>query len=254
METNGEQTEQGQSSWARPIDQIDVKEVPVGATNLNLAGHRLVSPMQGFGPLWQKTYRIHLTGVKQTAGEVMQLWKARFPEFQPRENHFYPSLAGIRPGEVLFIDATVPALPNTPSVLPVASGVVVLYVDDTSFTVMTPEGFPESGWNTFSVQDDHGEIYAQVQSLARTTDPIYEFAFRFLGSSLQQEKVWRHVLTHLAAAVGVTGETVTMEKICLDNKIQWSQARNIWRNAGVKTIFFKLASPFRWAGSRIRRP
>jgi len=34
--------------------------------------------------------------------------------------------------------------------------------------VMTPEGHPESGWNTFSAyEDDDGRVVTQVQSLAR---------------------------------------------------------------------------------------
>jgi len=31
--------------------------------------------------------------------------------------------------------------------MPVAAGVMILYADDLSFTVMTPEGFPEAGGN-----------------------------------------------------------------------------------------------------------
>jgi len=252
MDSNNSPEELNRSSWAEPIEYIAVKDVPEGATNLNLDGHRLANPMQGFGPLWQKIYRIKLPGVDKSASEVMKYWKERFPEFHPQESRFYPSMAGIRPGEVLFIDGIVPALPNTPSILPVSSGVLVLYVDDTSFTVMTPEGFPESGWNTFSIIEEDGNLYAQVQSLARSTDPIYEFAFRFLGSAEQQEKIWHHVLSHLAAAFGVTGEKILMDKKCLDTNIQWSQAKNIWQNAGVKTVIYKFLAPARWLGKRIK--
>ncbi len=253
MEPVESSLDRNHSGWAGPIEQIAITEVPAGATNLNLEGHRLVNPLHGFGPLWQKTYQIRLPGTGKTAAEVMRVWKERFPEFHPAESRFYPSLAGIHPGEVLFIDGTVPALPNTPSILPVSSGVMVLYEDETSFTVMTPEGFPESGWNTFSVSEIDGCLYAQVQSMARTTDPIYEFAFRFMGSSEQQEKIWRHVLTHLAAVFGVEGENVTQDKKCLDPKIQWSQAKNIWRNAGVSTIIYKMAAPLRWISLKVKR-
>ena len=252
MESSEPPVNRGQTSWAAPIDHISVKDVPEGATNLNLDGHRLVNPLQGFGPLWQKTYRIRMTGINRSSGEVMQVWKERFPEFHPKESRFYPSMAGIQPGEVLFIDGTVPALPNTPSILPVSSGVLVLYVDETSFTVMTPEGFPESGWNTFSVYSEGNNIYAQVESMARSTDPIYEFAFRFLGSAQQQERIWVHVLSHLAEALEVTGENVSVEKKCLDPKIQWTHAMNIWRNAGVKTVFYKFTIPVRWFSRRIK--
>ena len=39
--------------------------------------------------------------------------------------------------------------------------------------VMTPEGFPVSGFNTFSVYEEDGDIFAQVQGLERATDPIW---------------------------------------------------------------------------------
>lgn len=238
--------------WARPVERLRVSEVPAGAINLNLEGRQVVSPMQGFGQLWQKTYRIRLSGVKATPAEVMQVWRANFARFQPPENHFHPPSDGIRPGDLMFIDATVPALPGTPNILPVASGVMVLYADDESFTVMTPEGFPESGWNTFSVMEEDGVPVVQIQSMARATDPIYEFAFRFLGSSDQQERTWHHVLTAVAAHYQVAGE-VKMHKTCLDPKVQWSQAKNIWQNAAIRTFFYHLAAPFRWASRAMQK-
>ena len=67
--------------------------------------------------------------------------------------------------------------------MPVYTGVRVLYADE-SFTVMTPEGHPESGWNTFSAyQDEDGTAAAQIQSLARANEPIYELGFRIVGST-----------------------------------------------------------------------
>ncbi len=48
--------------WARPMDQLKVSDVPTGALNLNVNGREVVSPLQGFGPLWQKTCRVRLAG------------------------------------------------------------------------------------------------------------------------------------------------------------------------------------------------
>lgn len=234
-----------QAAWAPPVSRLKVKDVPQGAININVDGRQPVSPLQGFGQLWQKTYRVRLPDVQKTPAEIMEVWKTRFPEFQPPENHFYPSMAGIKPGEVVFIDATVPAFPGSPSFLPVASGVMVLYADDVQFTVMTPEGFPESGWNTFSVIDEEGGPVVQIQSLCRATDPLYEFAFRFMGSSTQQEKTWNYVLTSLAAHFGVLGQ-VTTTKTLVDSRIQWKYVRNIMDNAAIRTVFYKLGAPLRW--------
>jgi hypothetical protein len=61
--------------------------------------------------------------------------------FQPPNSRFYHSMAGVAPGEVVFISASVEGMP-------LHTGVRVIYADDESFTVMTPEGHPESGRNT----------------------------------------------------------------------------------------------------------
>jgi hypothetical protein len=241
-----------QANWARPIDRIKVTDVPTGATNLNVDGREVVSPMQGFGPLWQKTYRVRLAGVQITPQAVMQAWKENFPKFQPVENRFYPAMAGVKPGEVLFIEATVPAWPGSSLGFPVSAGVMVLYADEEMFTVMTPAGFPEAGWNTFSAYEEEGCTVVQVQSMARTNDPIYEFGFRFFGGARQQEKTWAHVLTRVAAHFGVTGQVQT-HLVCLDSTLQWSQAKNVWHNAIIRTFFYKLGTPLRWLARRFKR-
>ncbi|MDQ4003943.1 MAG: DUF1990 domain-containing protein [Actinomycetota bacterium] len=147
--------------WAKRVERLEVSEVPAGATNVNVHGRHEVGALQGFGQLWQKTYRVRLTGADVTPDEVVKVWKEHFPEFQPPNSRFYPSMAGVAPGEVLFISASVGGLP-------VHTGVRVIYADDESFTLMTPEGHPESGWNTFSAYwDDDGTTIAQIQSLAR---------------------------------------------------------------------------------------
>lgn len=79
--------------WARPIDRLKLTDVPTGAANNNVNGREVVSPMQGFGPLWQKTYKVRLAGANVTPQAVMRVWKAHFPEFQPPENRFLPAMA-----------------------------------------------------------------------------------------------------------------------------------------------------------------
>jgi len=236
-----------QDNWAPASPRIKVSAVPAGATNINLDGRRTAGALQGFGQLWQKTYQVRLNGLQMSPVEVMRIWKENFPRFQPPENRFYPTMSGIRPGEVLFIDAKVPAFPGSPKIMPMLSGVMVLYVDDESFTVMTPEGFPESGWNTFSVSEDQGTLVAQIQSMCRATDPLYEFYFRFLGSSKQQEGIWVHVLASLADHLGASG-AVTVKHECIDARVQWAYARNIWHSAAIRTVVYKLSAPLRWVG------
>jgi hypothetical protein len=226
--------------WAQPVSKLKVQNIPGGAINLNVDGRQVVSPIQGFEPVWQKTYRVRLSGIDTSPAEVIRSWKANFQAFQPPENRFIPTLAGIQPGEVVLINATV-------SGFPVATGMLVLYVDDESFTLMTPEGHPESGWITFGAYEEDGSTVAQVQSLVRSTDPLYEFGFRFLGGAKQQEKIWHSVLESLAAHFGVRGQ-VQYFKVLIDPRFQWSQAKNVWKNAIVRSFFYQLATPLRWAG------
>jgi hypothetical protein len=231
--------------WAKRVEKMEVSEVPEGAANLNVHGRHAVGALQGFGPLWQKTYRVSLIGAEVTPSEVVRVWKERFPEFNPPESRFYPSFAGVAPGEVLLINASLRGMP-------VYTGVRVIYADDESFTVMTPEGHPESGWNTFSAyKEEDGRTVAQVQSLARANDPIYEIGFRLVGST-EQERIWTHVLKSLSAHFGVN-EPVELEKVCVDPKVQWSQARNVWYNAGTRSMLYTMAAPGRWLRNLTRR-
>jgi len=233
-----------ENAWARPVTRLTVADVPAGAINLNVEGRQVVGPLQGFGQMWQKTYRVRLSGAKVSSADVVSVWKEHFPRFQPPENNFYPSLTGIKPGEVVWTDSLLPVVPGLPGLVPIASGLMVLYADEVSFTVMTPEGFPESGWNTFSAYEEDGVTVAQVQSIARAADPIYEFGFRFMGGSQKQEKTWAQVLKSLAAHFGVKGQ-VQMEVTCVDPGLQWAQAKNVWRNAAIRTMLYMIAAPIR---------
>src|SRR5829696_6703209 len=231
--------------WAKWVEKLEVSDVPEGAANVNVQGRREVGALQGFGKLWQKTYRVRLSGAEVTPEEVVQVWKEHFSEFQPPNSRFYPSMAGVAPGEVLFISASVGGMP-------VYTGVRVIYADEESFTVMTPEGHPESGWNTFSAyQEADRTTVAQIQSLARADDPIYEIALRIVGSTAQ-ERIWTHVLKSLAAYFGVN-EPVTLEKVCVDSKLQWSQVKNVWQNAGARSMLYTKVGLERRMRNLLRR-
>ena len=84
--------------WAQRIERLEVSDVPEGAANVNVQGRREVGALQGFGKLWQKTYRVRLAGIKTTPDQVVRVWKEHFPEFQPPTSRFYPSMAGVAPG------------------------------------------------------------------------------------------------------------------------------------------------------------
>ncbi len=71
-------TRDPQTTWAKPVDRLAMGEVPADAINLNVSGKRLTGPMQGFGQLWQKTYRVRFDGADPSPQEVVSVWKREF--------------------------------------------------------------------------------------------------------------------------------------------------------------------------------
>ena len=94
-----------------------------------------------------------------------------------------------------------------------------------------------------------GVTVCQIQSLARANDPIYEFGFRFMGGGAQQEQIWRHVLTQLAQHWSVE-PAIEVRKLCVDNRLQWSKAKNVWHNAVIRTT---VTAPARWTRKALGR-
>ena len=128
-----------QANWAKQTDAAHVSAVPSGARNLNVEGKQASGPLQGFGPMWQKTYRVRLVGSGATPREVIAAWKENFAKFWPPKNKFYAPLTGIAPGEAALINSSLPGG------MPLSTGVMVLYADDESFTLMTTQGHPFPG-------------------------------------------------------------------------------------------------------------
>jgi hypothetical protein len=223
-------------NWAGPVSALHVGEVPAGTPNL-VEGKRLVGPVQGFGRMWQKTYRARLEGADATPAEVIREWKDHFPELWPKGNHFHAPLAGLEPGEVALIRASGPAG------LRLSTGVMVLYADEDSFTLMTPEGHMFAGWITFSACEDAGATVAQAVVLMRAQDPLSELGLS-LGGHRLEDRCWQQTLTALGARFGVT-PTVETRVSCVDARRQWSRARNIRTSVAVRSGLYAAAAPLR---------
>ena len=230
--------------WADPVSKMKVPDMPADAVNLNVEGRRPVGPVEGFGQMWQKVYQQRLPGLKIKPTEAIAVLKENFPAFQPPENRFYPSAAGIQPGEIVLINSSTPGGP-------LYTAVMVLYSDDESFTFITPQGHPESGWVSFNAYDDGGTIVVQIVGLARANDPVYEAAFRLIGSKVQ-EKIWRHVLSSMAAYLKVQPE-VEVQKVRVDTRLQWSGVKNIWYNAQIRSMVYTLLHPQHWISKRSKK-
>lgn len=226
--------------WAPYVSTLKVGTAPAGALNLNVEGYQLAGALQGFGQMWQKTFRVRLEGASVTPGEVIKTWKERFAQFWPKGNNFYAPLTGIAPGEVGLINMRIPG--DSPIGLPLSTGVLVIYADDESFTFMTPQGHVFAGWITFSAFQEESSTVAQVQVLLRAFDFAYEIGFR-LGASKSENRFWVQTLKTLAAHFGVQEATVESQIVCIDTRVQWSQFWNIWRNSTIRTVLYRIATP-----------
>ena len=214
------------ANWAKPVDRLEVKAVPEGAKSQTVQGRRLTGPLQGFGQMWQKTYRVRIDG--KSPEEIIAVWKSSYGRFWPKTNRFYAPIAGIKPGEVGLI--TGKAGPTR-----LSTGVMVLYADDRSFTYMTPEGHPFAGWITFSAEDSDDHAVAQVQALIRSNDPLYEAGFMVYGNRAE-DKMWTHTLRELARHLGSPHEP-SADRVKVDKKRVWRNFKNITRNAMLTGMF-----------------
>jgi hypothetical protein len=223
------------ASWAAKVERLEVERRD-GVRGTNVAGRRLTGPVQGFGKMWQKTYRIDL-GPAVAPRDAIATWKAHFPEFWPRGNRFAGALAGISPGDVALLDLAVGGG------VKLSTGVFVLYADEESFTLMTPQGHMFAGWITFSAQRSGPDTFAQAQVLMRGNDPLYEAGLAF-GGHRKEDLFWAQTLTALGERLGVADPRVETSSECIDPRRQWRNAGNVWHNAAVRSVLQAVATPF----------
>ncbi len=251
MTTNEPRTHAAEEAWAKPTDRLQVEyEMPQGAMNLNVQGRQLTNPLQGFGQMWQKTYRIKLiaprlpaTGKAATPRDIIAGWKANFAKFLPRGNHFYAPLTEIQPGEVAVLNL------KGPGGMPLSTGIRVIYADDEQFSFMTPQGHMFAGMITFSAYEE-GEVVAQIQALIRASDPAYEVFFKLGIIGRMEDDFWTATLQNLAAYYGSTGK-VELKTQLVDSRWNWSQAKNIWQNAAMWSGIYTVTAPLRWMGRQL---
>jgi len=229
------------ANWAKPVRTLSTRDVPAGAIDANVTGRRLQGAASGFGRLSQKTFWVRLDDVDLTPQQLIQEWKTRFGEFWPKGNRMFLPAGGVKPGEVGLINAT--AMPGAPAM---ATGVLVIYADEESFSFMSPEGHPFAGPITFSAFEEDGRTVAQVHELTRASDPLYEIAMMtpVLGDRMQNA-IWRNTLANLARHFGVVAPDVRSRIVIVDQGRQWSNWTNIWNNAAIRSGLYAFAAPLR---------
>jgi hypothetical protein len=218
-------------NWAAKVDRL---RVPAEAERYgyNIEGKRVAGPQQGFGRLWQRTYRARL-GSAVTPEALVADWRAHFGEYWPKTGRFHGSVATIQPGDVAPLTAG-----------GVVTGILVLYADDRSFTFLTPEGHMFAGMITFSAEnDDAGATDAKIDILLRCSDPIFESMWPVARRG--EDAFWSGTLRNLAAAHGVTEIAVTEHTDCVDRRRIWRNWRNVHNNSGIRTVWHTVTTPFR---------
>jgi hypothetical protein len=237
-------TSRDAANWAKPVDRLSAAGV-TGAGVDAVTGRRVAGPLQGFGQLWQKTFKVRLDGVDVTPQALIGSWKDQFTSFWPSSARFYAPLAGIAPGEVALLD--IAPVPGSPVRL--STGVMVLYADDESFTFMTPEGHTLSAWITFSAFRDGDVTIAQAQALERTSDPLDELMY-LLGGNRMNDRFWQQTLENLARHHGAVEAVVDTHVVCIDRRRQWRHAGNVRNSATLRTARRTLTAPIRWITGR----
>ncbi len=227
------------ASWARKVDRLEV-DPREGVRGTNVAGRRLTGPVQGFGKMWQKTYRMDVGQVPPE--QAIATWREHFPEFWPKGNRFAGALTGINPGDVALLDLAIGGG------VKLSTGVFVLYADAESFTLMTPQGHMFAGWITFSAERESDSTMVQAQVLMRANDPLYEMAMT-CGGHRKEDKFWAATLTALGQRLGVQEPKVEASTTCVDSRRQWRHARNVWHNSMVRSMV-QTATPSR----RVKSP
>jgi hypothetical protein len=230
-------------SWAKPISQLSVSGIPEDAVNLNVEGRRVAGPAQGFGKMWRKRHHVRLDGVNVAPAEVISTWKTNFGSFWPSGNRFYGPITGLLPGDVAVINLAMPGK----SVL--STGVLVLFADDESFALMTPQGHVFSGFITFSSFVEEQTPVVQAEILMRASDPIFEIGMEVMGHR-RENAFWEQTLRNVAAHFGVQGVAIT-EVECVDPHRQWRYARNVWQNSAIRTGIYMGTTPFRSLARRL---
>jgi hypothetical protein len=215
------------ANWATKVDRLQVGARD-GVRGTNVDGRRLAGPVQGFGKMLQKSYRMDV-GAAIAPTEAIAVWREHFPEFWPAGNKFAAPLTGINPGEIALLDISVGGG------VKLSTGVMVLYADAESFTLMTPQGHMFAGWITFSAERDGDSTVVQAQALIRANDPLYEVAM-MLGGYRKEDEFWIATLTALGHRLGVDSPGVTVHPRWVDTRRQWRNAGNIWHNSMVRSM------------------
>lgn len=228
-------------NWATRVDRLAAPDEK-SKVGYNVTGKKVTGPQQGFGRLWQRAYSTDV-GSTVAAKALITDWKLNFGDYWPAGSVFHNTLTGIEPGDVAPIEVGIAS--RGPKM---ATGILVIYADDESFTFMTPQGHMFAGMITFSAEDRDGSTRVEIKILIRPNDPIWELAWPV--ARRKEDQFWMGTLTNLAEHYGVADPSVTEETVCVDRKRLWANWSNVWHNSGIRSAIHIVSVPFHRSGSQ----
>ena len=209
----------------------------------NVEGKRLTPTPAGFGETYRKRFSVPLPACEEPSS-VMRSWKEEFASFWPEGQRFYAPYRGLQPGEVAAIELSGPAGAK------LSTGVVVVGSDATSLTLMTPQGHMFAGWNRFSVARADRGCEARIDLEVRPNDPLYQ-VLAWLGAYRREDEFWTETLENVARRFeGVPA--VRKQSRLVSRRFNWSAAKNVVHNAGIRTTVHRVTGLFRRAGTDAR--
>jgi hypothetical protein len=207
--------------------EISSEELPDAPLPELVEGREVILPVQGFGQLWRKRYRVWFTSEK-TEDEVLGDWREHFDELWPVSQDFYEPPDGIKPGGVAVARIQL-------SGMPLVAGLRVIDSGSQAFTLGTTEGHMFAGLIRFSVEREGAHLIAEVQATLRASDPLYE-AGLMMGGDRREDAFWRQTLRRVARRYGEFSR-LEQEHRLIDGERRWAGIRNLRYNAAVLTPF-----------------
>lgn len=223
--------------WCPPVTRIDCSGMPAHAVTVNTCCRLPLPPFSGFGPLWQRTYRVALPGVSLSPSEVMAVWMGKFTGFWPAGNELITPASGLQPGTPAVIHLSLPGG------MKVYTGALVMHAGAESFSLVTLQGHMFCGWITFSSFEEDNVLHIQTHALLRPSDLLFDLSFRLGFGTRAEDAFWHASLLNLAAHFGVQGH-VRQTNALVDKRVQWRHLGNLWYNAGIRSVLYSIAHPF----------
>ena len=121
-----------------------------------------------------------------------------------------------------------------PGGMKLSTGVLVLYADDESFTLMTPQGHMFAGWITFSAfEDGRRDVRPGAGADARVRPALRDG--HDLGGHKQEDRFWEHTLRRWPQRSASRAEVDAEVGVRRPQPPVVATRRNVWHNAGIRS-------------------